>query len=80
LGSLTAYVYFDFINTANEQMGKTANKGINWDIEAKRAAYKKRQELRLEEHKKRQTKVQPAIAKVEDGRLAGAGGSPDTSP
>jgi hypothetical protein len=71
LGSLTAYVYVDFIKTADEQIGKSVGKGINSDIKAKAEAFQKLQKRRLEELEKRQTKVQPAVAKVENGRLAG---------
>jgi hypothetical protein len=74
LGSLAGYVYFDFLNTANKQMGKTAYKGINWDIEAKRKEHQKKQQdalKKLEKLKKQPTNVQPAGAKVEDGRLPG---------
>jgi hypothetical protein len=74
LGSLTAYVYFDFINKANKQMGKTADKGINWDIEARAKEHRARQKKaieNLEKLKKQPTKSQPAEAKVEDGRLPG---------
>jgi hypothetical protein len=72
--SLTAYVYFDFIKSANNQMGKTVNKGFNSDIEAKGKEYRARQKkalANLEKLKQQATKAQPAGAKVEDGRLAG---------
>jgi hypothetical protein len=69
LGSLTAYVYSDFINAANKRMGKTAHKGINGDIEAKRKDFQARQKKAIEALKKGQIKVKPAEAKVEDGRL-----------
>jgi hypothetical protein len=72
--SLTAYVYFDFIKTANKQMGKTVNKGFNSDIEARAKEYQARRKkalANLEKLKQQATKGQPAVAKVENGRLAG---------
>ena len=77
LGSLAAYVYFQFIDTAGKQMGKRGNNAINGDIVAKRTEHLKKQQdalKKLEEREKLKNqlaKVPPPGAKVEHGRLAG---------
>lgn len=57
VGSLTAYMYFNFIGTAEEQMGKRGNNAFNGDMEVKRKAHQEKMERALkalEERKKRE--------------------------
>jgi len=71
LGSLTAYVYFNHIDTMGKAMGKRGNNAFQAQDEAKRKDFQARQKKALENLKKQQTNVQSDEAKVEDGRLPG---------
>ncbi len=77
LGSLAAYVYFQYIDTAAKQIGKRGHDAGTLDIEARRKEHlKKRQdaEKKLQERtklKNQLAKVQPSGAKVANGRLPG---------
>jgi hypothetical protein len=74
LGSMAAYWYFKQIDTMGKAQGRTGNNAMNQDIEVKRRQYQelqKQQLKELEERNKQGTKLQPAGAKVEDGRRPG---------
>jgi hypothetical protein len=71
LGSLAAYWYFNQIDTMGKAQGRTANNALNQDLDAKRKEFLDKQKKALEKLEKQRTKVQPAGAKVEDGRLPG---------
>jgi hypothetical protein len=72
VGSLSAYVYFNFIDTTGKAMGKRANNAMNQDLEAKRKEHQEKAKRALENLKKREelkkqsTKGQPAGAQGED--------------
>jgi hypothetical protein len=72
VGSLSAYVYFNFIDTTGKAMGKKANNAMNQDLEAKRKEHQAKAKRaldnlkKLEERKKQTTKVKPAEAQGED--------------
>jgi hypothetical protein len=71
LGSLVAYVYFKKIDTMSKATGRTGNNVFQSQDEARRKEFQARQKRALEKLKKQPTKVQPAEAKVEDGRQPG---------
>ena len=71
VGALSAYVYFNHIDTMGKAMGKRGNNAFQAQDEAKRKDFQARQKKALENLKKQQTNVQSDEAKVEDGRLPG---------
>jgi hypothetical protein len=71
LGSLAAYWYFNKIDTISKATGRTGNNPWQGQDEAKRKEFQARQKRALAALKKQSTKVQPAEAKVENGRVPG---------
>jgi hypothetical protein len=77
LGAVAGYWYLTQIKIMGNAQGRKGANALNGDIQEKRTAFQKKQEAALkklaerEKLKNEPTKVQPAEAKAEKGRLPG---------